>query len=146
MKLIPFTSLFIFVSLAWGMPHASEAGNYVVVANQKVKSDSISKSDLKDIFLGNQNYWDSSKERIRVARLDDELEVTQEFVTEVVGTSVSQYLQHWRRKLFSGKGIPPKKFGSDKDVISYVESNEGAIGYVHKDSIKDANIKTLTIN
>ena len=40
--------------------------------------------------------------------------------------------------MFSGKGKPPKELGSDADVINFVSSNPGAIGYIDAGSVNES--------
>ena len=57
-------------------------------------------------------------------------EARREFTTLVHGRSVVTVEVYWKRMIFSGKGIPPKELADDAEVIEFVRSNPGAVGYV----------------
>ena len=42
----------------------------------------------------------------------------------------SELNRHWAKLKFTGKGKPPKKLSSDREVLQWVSSTEGAIGYI----------------
>ena len=52
------------------------------------------------------------------------------FYRSVVKKSNSAVQRYWSKLKFTGKGKPPKKLDSSSDVIEWVASNEGAIGYI----------------
>jgi ABC-type phosphate transport system substrate-binding protein len=52
------------------------------------------------------------------------------FSKAVVGRPVAAVETHWQQQIFSGKEVPPPNKASDDDVIAFVKSNPGGIGYV----------------
>ena len=38
--------------------------------------------------------------------------------------------RHWSKLKYTGKGKPPKSLSSTKEMIKWVASTEGAIGYI----------------
>ncbi|MGB1303739.1 MAG: phosphate ABC transporter substrate-binding protein, partial [Pseudoalteromonas marina] len=44
--------------------------------------------------------------------------------------------------VFTGKGTPPEKLGSDQAVIDFVAANADAIGYVDSAKVSD-NVKVV---
>ena len=44
--------------------------------------------------------------------------------------SASAVRAYWQQRIFAGVDVPPPQFKRDEDVVSYVLSHEGAIGYV----------------
>ena len=52
------------------------------------------------------------------------------FSKKVVGRPVGAVQQYWQQKIFSGGDVPPATKASDKDVLEFVKSTPGAIGYV----------------
>jgi len=46
--------------------------------------------------------------------------------------------------MLSGEGTAPKAFSSDAEVIDFVKNNNGAIGYISKDSLSD-DVKQLNV-
>ena len=44
--------------------------------------------------------------------------------------SVASLKRYWQERIFSGNESPPPERVTDADVLTYVRSNPGAIGYV----------------
>ena len=66
------------------------------------------------------------------------------FIEEVTGKSVSEYRKFWRRKLFSGQGVPPKRILSENEMKLFIQKYKGAIGILKSGSIIK-NLKVLKI-
>lgn len=126
-------SLYILIAVAAIYLYSSNAlskpNSFIVITNVSSDADSISASDLRDIYNGDRVFWKTGK-RIRVARLSDDNDASEKFLTVVVGKSPSQFVQHWRHKLFSGKGLPPKVIDDAEKMMTYIEENEGSIGFI----------------
>ncbi|HHJ13252.1 MAG TPA: phosphate ABC transporter substrate-binding protein [Gammaproteobacteria bacterium] len=60
-----------------------------------------------------------------------------EFLQKVLGMSENQLSQYWSRRMFSGRGKPPRVFDSDARVIEEVLTHVGTVGYVEADSVDD---------
>lgn len=60
---------------------------------------------------------------------------------EYVGKTDAAVGTYYRSLVFTGKASMPKSFGSDADVVAYVEKTRGAIGYVGAGtSVGDAKV------
>ena len=67
------------------------------------------------------------------------------FSKEILGHSASAVQRYWEERIFSGRGQPPPIKRSDEDVIEFVESNVGAIGYVSEAVSLTPRVKVLRI-
>lgn len=105
---------------------ASAEATYYVAVNASNKIGEISQDKLENIFSGRMIFWESGG-RIRPSLIDEESPSGRAFLAQVVKMDSKQYMDFWRRKLFSGRGLPPRSFRSEKDLIHYVTENEGAI-------------------
>ncbi len=114
-------SILIFSNLA--------LANYFVIGSETAKNEQVTKIILKDIFLGKKLFWKSG-ERIRPTHVAVTTPSFQEFLTKVLNMDASQFLTHWRRKLFSGRGYPPKEFKKSEMIVKYIESNPESIGII----------------
>ena len=52
------------------------------------------------------------------------------FHANIVKRDPVQFEAHWSKLSFTGKGKPPAVRASDEEVVKFVESTPGAIGYV----------------
>ena len=66
------------------------------------------------------------------------------FAKTVLGRTVQNLDTYWQQQIFSGKDVPPANKASDDDVIAFVKSNPGAIGYV-SGSAAVAGVKVVTV-
>jgi hypothetical protein len=123
----------------------SKPSSFIVIANIMAPVESISTSELRDIYNGDRVFWKSGK-RIRAARLSDDTPANTDFLSIVVGKSPSQYVQHWRHKLFSGKGLPPKVLEDAEKMMVYIEENESSIGFIPVSKrISSPKLKTIEV-
>ena len=114
-----------------------------IIANPDVPADTISQTNLKNIFLGNRVKW-SNGDRIDFALCGNEA-LHQSFLRTYVGRTSSQFQMHWRNMVFTGKGRMPQTLNSEQAVIDYVANTAGAVGYVSTPPAS-ADVKTLTVN
>ena len=48
----------------------------------------------------------------------------------MIGRSVGAVRAYWQHVVFSGRDVPPPQLASDAEVVKYVATHEGAVGYV----------------
>ncbi len=113
----------------------------LIIGNKGVPVNSISKEEIKNIFLGNKDKWESG-EAITFVNVSVE-NIHEEFTKNFVKKTPSQYISHFRKLVFTGKGQIPKSFDSEKDLIKFVSETNGAIGYVSKEA--GSNIDLIKI-
>src|ERR1041385_2605989 len=118
----------------------SSASAQTIVANPGVKSAEISKADLRDIFSGSSSTFKDGSHAIPVTLKAGS--VHDEFLKTYVGKTDAGYRAAWRMLVFTGQGSMPKTVDSDAQVIEYVASTPGAIGYVSKAAVSE-KVKTL---
>ena len=54
----------------------------------------------------------------------------QQFLNVVMRQSEEQYTGYWLVRRYVGKGAPPQELATFEDVVKYVISTPGAVGYV----------------
>ena len=52
------------------------------------------------------------------------------FLKHIMAMDEDKYTSYWTVRRYIGKGAPPREFLSSRDVIDYIHSTPGAIGYV----------------
>jgi hypothetical protein len=82
---------------------------------------------VKEIFLGAK---DSVSGTAVVPVLASGGPTHEAFLKTYVGKSDQALRNHFKSLVFTGKGSMPKSFASDAEVLKYVASTKGAIGYV----------------
>jgi len=66
--------------------------------------------------------------------------VRKQFLATVLAKDEDQYLAYWVVRRFIGKGTPPKDCASSREIIEFVQSQPGGIGYI------SANERTSELN
>ncbi len=125
-------SVFLLTSIA-------AQAELLIITNKSVAQSSLSKQDIKDIFLGNKQYW-TDKSKISFAVVG-EGDVANSFFKTYLGMSTAQYNGLWSEKLYTGGKTLPKRFKSSKQVIDFISQTAGAIGFI--DNVpqpKDVNV------
>lgn len=103
------------------------AADVQLIANPELGVSELSAGDVRDIFLGN---------RTTVAGAAVEPVFAQSgvahdaFLKTYLGKSNAALRNYFKTLVFTGKGAQPKTFASDSEVLKYVASTKGAIGYV----------------
>ena len=115
----------------------------VVVANAGVKVAEISKSDLLDIFTGASSNFSDGSRAVPVTLKGGPIH--EEFLKRFIGKKDLLFRGDWRVLVFSGKGTMPKAFATEDELLQYVASVPGAIGYVgtppHNPQVKSLGVK-----
>jgi hypothetical protein len=116
------------------------ASDVLVIANPSVSVD-LTAADLKDVFLGAKSAVQGTPVLPVLATGGAAHDV---FLREYVGKSDQVLRNHFKSLVFTGKGAMPKSFASDAEVVKYVASTKGAIGYVSA-TTDAAGVKKLQI-
>ncbi len=111
-------------------PCGVQAGE--VIANVGVM---LSADEIRDVFLGERQFVGS----LKLVPVDNS-SLHNEFLSKVLQSDVRKYAARWTRKSFRDGLAPPAVKGSDAEVIAFVRSTPGAVGYV---SISAPGIKVL---
>ena len=122
---------------------ARAAGEVVVVVNAAVAADAIERKDLQRIYLGKKTSWPDKTSIVPVMLKSGPVHA--EFVEDVVGRSEHRFATYWRQMVFTGKGVPPRSFASEDEIVSYVKATPGAVGYVSP-ATDAAGVKILTVD
>lgn len=61
--------------------------------------------------------------------------VRSRFLTAYLNQDEDRYVAYWTVRRYIGKGVPPKELASTADVIAYVQTTPGAIGYIDETSL-----------
>lgn len=127
-KLIPFAAAAALLLAGIAAPPAHAASFKVVVhASNPVRS--LSADQASKYFLKKVTRWNDGSE-IEPVDLNDESQVRETFSETIHGKDVVSVKSYWQKMIFSGRATPPPELSSDAEVIAYVRSNPGAIGYV----------------
>ena len=141
--------LLIALALSAAIAPSAEAAppsgkpGYVVVAHPGVATDAIGHSDLSNLFLKKVTRWPDGTDVIPVQPREDS-DARAQFCLDVHKRSLATVKAHWNRKIFSGREVPPVEKPSDDEVVAFVRTHPGAIGYVGPGA-GTAGVKVLAV-
>ena len=135
------------VSMVGALALASVAGaqgGYKVVVNDSNPHSSLSRTEVSRIFLKKTTTWSDGAGALPVD-LDRSSRTRRAFSQGVHGKSPDAVAAYWQTQVFSGRGVPPVVKSSDQEVLAYVRTQRGAIGYVSAGASLGANVRVLKI-
>jgi len=110
-----------------GFATEAEAG-FQVIVHPSVVGKTITKAVLADIFMGKAQRWGDGRDVLPVD-LTATSPVREAFSKACLGLPTEGVRLYWMRRISSG-AQPPLSRKTDEDVIAYVASHPGAVGYV----------------
>ena len=129
-------------SISFGAATQAWAESFVMVVNDSVavQSASISKDELKRIYLGQTDSVFGQK--INPISLKDD----DAFITEVLGMNADELKQYWIKESLKGGARPPRAMSSADALVLYVQKKPGTIGYLSKSAAAShSGIKALDV-
>jgi ABC-type phosphate transport system substrate-binding protein len=142
-RLVSFVLVFVLVAVVGARLTSSADEAFRVIINPGVKGTQIRRAAVSSIFLREATGWGDGSP---ASPVDQSMRspVRQAFSMRVLGKPIEGVQAYWNRCLSSGIWPPPVK-SSDADVISFVASTPGAIGYVSSSTALPDSVKELTI-
>lgn len=137
------TSLRLGLLLAFLLPAATAAADFVVVVNAGVPVTTLTRSETGRFFLRSATQWPNG-EHVKPVELARGSPVRAAFSKDVLGRSPGAIEQYWTQAVFSGRAVPPPEKRTDAEVVAYVRETPGAIGYVSAGASTDG-VKRVTI-
>ncbi len=117
-----------FLAAAMAAPPA-HAASFKLVVHSSNPVRSLSRDQISKIFLKKVTRWNDGGET-RPVDLDDESRTREALSETIHGKDVASVKSYWQKMIFSGRATPPPELSSDAEVLAFVRSNPGAIGYV----------------
>lgn len=105
------------------------AAEYKLIAHPLVEVSHLSRDEVSRLFLKKEMFLADGTEAMPVD-LQSDSPTREAFSQQIHGKGVGAIHSYWQRQIFSGRGKPPQVKRSDAEVIAWVSSTPGAIGYV----------------
>ena len=132
--------LLLIVSVFYG---ATATAEIAIIVNPSVKIDYVSIHKLKMLYLG--------KTRIIQGEILKPLDqktgssARTEFYELAIQEDDTFIKQYWARRMFAGKGNPPKEYEDDEAIKERVVKNARSLGYINKSAVDDTVKVILTL-
>ena len=136
--------MLLALALAFFPASRVQAQEFQIVVNASVGIDAISKKDLSKVFRKKASKIGGVK--AAPVDLSKGSDVRKAFSKAVHGRSVNAIESYWQQQIFAGKNVPPVQKAGDADVLAYVRSTPGAVGYVSAGATLGAGVKVISIS
>ena len=118
---------------------------FVIIVNTSVSNTLMYQNTVQSIFLGKKTEWDDGNPIVPVTL--EAGDAQRAFMRHIVKKTPRSFSTYWISKLYTGKAIPPRSFRSEEELLEFVQTIEGTIGFVPsdlslegKDCIKKLNV------
>ena len=118
-----------------------------VVVSPESSVESLPRRDVARMFLKRTSTWPDGTAVVPVdqsSRAPVRLLFTSEVLKAEGFDKMSAVENYWQQQIFSGRGSPPAVKASDAEVIDFVATTPGAIGYVSA-AADVSRVKTLAV-
>ncbi len=119
----------------------STQAEIVVIGNLKNNLLSLNSIQVEDIFMGRTRSLPNGRFALPV----DQSTLRSEFYQKLTARPIEQINAYWARIMFTGQTSPPMILPDDNAVLSMVNENKDAIGYIDRKNINNNNVRILLI-
>jgi hypothetical protein len=134
-----FVVLFLFCAVT----ATCQVSSLTVIGNQKGAPSSLKFSELKSIFMGEQQRWRGGA-KITIALMKTNTPAGKSTSQVLYGMSPDELNKFWLALVFQGKAAAPYFFNSAAELETFVAQNPGAIGILDQVDSND-QIKTIQV-
>lgn len=117
------------VSLVLSGAHASEI---VVIGNSNVPK--MDTATIRKVYTG--RFTSVAGVGVTPVSVKPGAVARSRFLQQFLEQDEEKYTAYWTVRRYIGKGAPPTELASAADVISYVQSTPGALGYIDESELK----------
>jgi len=109
--------------------------NVVVVVSKKSSIESLSGTEVANIFLARTNRFPDGEKSVPIEFNGDKFRA--EFYQSISGKTPGQLMAYWTTLVFTGKGRPPKSFDSYEKLSKQFSLAAGHITYLEQNLVTD---------
>ena len=132
------------LGVAGSMPATGADLPFKVIVHPELAGASINRGTLSDVFLKKALRWGDGTSAQPVDQ-SAQSAVREAFSQRVHGQPLAAVLRYWMRQIADGRGVPPPVKASDEEVIAYVASRRGAVGYVTAQAATPGTVRVLQV-
>lgn len=128
MKMSHLRYLFAIACLTL-LPVGRALADLVVVVNARNGVAVLTRNEVINIFFGRYRQFFNGVEAQPVDLVDSNPDRAR-FYRGLVGKDVAEVNAYWSRLIFSGRTQPPTRVNTSEEVMKWVSSHPGGIGFV----------------
>jgi hypothetical protein len=124
---------------------AADSQTVVMVVNATNPVTALQLEQVTGAFLGKTYRWPNGGQEVLAVDQVDRSPARALFVRQILGKTVDAVKAYWQRQIFTGRTSPPPQRVSDADVLIYVRSNPGALGYVQAGTDLGTGVRIIAV-
>lgn len=126
-------ALLACAALALALPinvHADPGADAIVaVVNARNPTPSLTKAEIKNIYLGTTAFWHGVVPmKVYVRQADSP--AGKAFIEGVLGMNSQRFAAHWSSRELAGQGVAPERVSSPDLLAEKVKGTPGGIGFM----------------
>lgn len=129
------------VLLLAALPVGEALADLVVIVNARNGVAVLSRNDVVNLFFGRNRQFFNGIEAMPVDLVDTDPKRAR-FYKMLVGKELSEIDAYWSRQVFTGRLQAPPRLASSDEVVRWVASHPGGIGFVEI-SKADARVRVV---
>lgn len=146
---MPAALLWALLGLSLGARQAASqsqppTARHKVVVSAGNPTEALPRAQLSAIFLKQVTEWPHGGRPLPVD-LPEGSPAREGFSLAVHGREAAAIKSHWLQVIFSGRGVPPPERSTEDEVLAYVGTHRGAVGYVSSNRPLPDGVKVLRI-
>ena len=134
----PFLALIIVA--VWSA--TAGGAELVIIGNENLSVPHLETKTLQRIYMGKQTRWSNDEPIVPVMLSAGPTHET--FVESYLDRSAHRFVTYWRQMVFTGKGLPPRTFATETELVAFVARTPGALGYASA-AAQTSGVKILTV-
>jgi len=135
----------LLAAVLWLSAHSARAAEpFVVIVNAANPVTSVSAGQLGGIFLKKVTQW-SGGLPAQPVDLGTDSALRESFSRQVHHKGTAAVKAYWQQMIFSGREVPPPEKASAREVIAFVSTNRGGVGYVPVGTPLGSYAKTVDV-
>ncbi|HEV8579125.1 MAG TPA: phosphate ABC transporter substrate-binding protein [Thermoanaerobaculia bacterium] len=136
--------LFVACGIAPGARPAAGAGDVVVIVNAANSTSALAAAEVSSLFLKKTEAW-PDKTPASPVDLDERSPARESFSRQIHSKRTAAIKSYWQKMIFSGREVPPPEKASPEEVVRFVRSHPGGIGYVPAGTPLGSGVKILEV-
>lgn len=115
------------LACCWAGTQTSLAEDPVLITHPGVTA-TLTTQEVSQVFLGKMTKWEGGQV-VKLAVLASG-ETHEAAIKRFSGKTADQFSNYWKKQVFTGQGVMPKACDTEEELVAYVTSTPGAVGYV----------------
>ncbi len=122
---------------------SSAYAELALIAHPGNPTEALTKRQVKRIYLGKDRSFPGGG-KVTAVDQDSGSAAREQFYARVIKRSASKLNAYWSKRMFAGKGTPPKTVGDDSAVKAWITKHPDGLGYVDT-AVLDGSVKVLLV-